>query len=108
MAAEPTKGERTRAHIVAAAAPLFNRVGYAGVSMADLMAATGLEKGGLYRHFESKDDIAVAAFDHAVDVLGEFYRSRVEPARGAAARLVALAGAMASNIENPVIPGGCP
>jgi TetR/AcrR family transcriptional repressor of nem operon len=51
-----TKGERTRARIVATAAPLFNQRGYVGASMADLMAATGLEKGGIYRHFESKDD----------------------------------------------------
>ena len=40
-----TKGEQTRQKIVAAAAPIFNERGYEGASMADLMAATGLEEG---------------------------------------------------------------
>ena len=61
-----TKGERTREGIVAAAAPLFNQRGYAASSMSDVMAATGLEKGGIYRHFESKDELALAAFDHTL------------------------------------------
>jgi TetR/AcrR family transcriptional repressor of nem operon len=34
-------------------AAVFNRHGYSGTSMSALMAATGLEKGGLYRHFEN-------------------------------------------------------
>ncbi len=59
----PTKGAQTKAHIVAAAAPLFNVRGFAGTSMNDILDATGLEKGGVYRHFASKDEIAVAAFD---------------------------------------------
>src|SRR6266403_1672252 len=29
------------------------------------MRATGLEKGGIYRHFESKQELAGEAFDHA-------------------------------------------
>ena len=29
------------------------------------MRATGLEKGGIYRHFESKQELAGDAFDHA-------------------------------------------
>ena len=58
------KGEETRQTIIAKAAPLFNQQGYAGASMADIMAATGLQKGGLYNHFASKDELAVAAFAH--------------------------------------------
>lgn len=104
-----TKGERTRTRIVTTAAPVFNRLGYAGASMADLMAAAGLEKGGLYRHFPSKEAIAVAAFDHAAAL----HRARVAAhvgvaAAGARARLVAVAEAMASIVADPVVPGGCP
>ena len=29
------------------------------------MDATGLEKGGIYRHFESKEELAAEAFDFA-------------------------------------------
>jgi AcrR family transcriptional regulator len=104
----PTKGERTRERIVAAAAPLFNQRGYVGASMADLMAATGLEKGGIYRHFESKDALALAAFDHAIALHGSRIAEVVEPVTGAVARLTAFGAAMASIAESPSIPGGCP
>lgn len=59
-----TKGEQTRRRIVAAAAPIFNQHGYEGSSLADLMAATGLKKGGIYRHFASKEELAAEAFDY--------------------------------------------
>ena len=52
------KKEQTRQRIVAEAAPVFNQRGYAGSSLADLMKATGLEKGGIYRHFSSKEELA--------------------------------------------------
>jgi len=60
-----TKGERTRQEIVRSAAPLFNTKGYEGTSLSDLMAATGLQKGGIYRHFASKEELAAEAFDYA-------------------------------------------
>jgi TetR/AcrR family transcriptional repressor of nem operon len=104
-----TKGERTRERIISTAAPIFNRLGYAGATVADLMEATGLEKGGLYRHFESKEEIALAAFDHATRLHGDRIRSTVAAAGSSAPdRLVAVAEAIASVVENPVLPGGCP
>ena len=59
-----TKGEQTRRKIVTEAAPIFNQQGYAGSSLNDLMAATGLKKGGIYRHFSSKEELAAEAFDY--------------------------------------------
>src|SRR6202171_5234257 len=59
-----TKGEQTRKKIVEAAAPIFNQRGYEGSSLNDLMEATGLKKGGIYRHFTSKEELAVEAFDY--------------------------------------------
>ena len=59
-----TKGEQTRRKIVEAAAPIFNQRGYEGSSLNDLMEATGLKKGGIYRHFTSKEELAVEAFDY--------------------------------------------
>jgi len=46
-------------------APVFNTKGYAATSLSDLMEATGLQKGGLYRHFDSKEELAQEAFDYA-------------------------------------------
>ena len=59
------KGEKTRQKIIRKAAPVFNQRGYSGTSLSELMGETGLEKGGIYRHFESKEELAVAAFDYA-------------------------------------------
>ena len=59
------KGEQTRQEIIRKAAPIFNQKGYAGAALSDLMRATGLKKGGIYRHFESKEELARDAFDHA-------------------------------------------
>ena len=60
------KGEMTRQRIIEEAAPIFNQRGYAGCSMQDVMEATGLEKGGIYRHFESKEELAAEAFKYAI------------------------------------------
>lgn len=60
-----TKGEKTRQKIVEKAAGLFNQCGFSGFSMSELMKATGLEKGGIYRHFDSKEQLAAEAFEYA-------------------------------------------
>jgi TetR/AcrR family transcriptional repressor of nem operon len=59
------KGDKTRQRIIALSAPLLNEKGYEGCSLQDIMAAAGLEKGGIYRHFASKEELALAAFDFA-------------------------------------------
>jgi TetR/AcrR family transcriptional regulator, transcriptional repressor for nem operon len=59
------KGDQTRQEIIRKAAPLFNQKGYEGMALSDLMQATGLEKGGIYRHFDSKQQLAAEAFDYA-------------------------------------------
>jgi len=60
-----SKGEQTRQAIIRKAAPIFNQRGFEGAALSDLMRATGLEKGGIYRHFESKQQLAGEAFDYA-------------------------------------------
>lgn len=46
------KGEQTRQEMIRKAAPIFNQRGCDGAALSDLMKATGLEKGGIYRHFD--------------------------------------------------------
>jgi len=59
------KSERTRQEIIRKAAPIFNQRNYEGSALSDLMEATGLEKGGIYRHLDSKQQLAAEAFDYA-------------------------------------------
>ncbi len=103
-----TKGGRTREHIIASAAPIFNVKGFAGSSIADVLEATGLEKGGLYRHFASKDELAVAAFDYAVRVLDVRHAAAQVKMTTALGRLGAYVDTVAASIESPPLTGGCP
>src|ERR1700756_2896250 len=64
--ASMSKGEQTRQAIIEKAAPLFNQRGFEGCSLADIMQATGLEKGGVYRHFSSKEELAAEVFRYAM------------------------------------------
>src|SRR5579862_4377607 len=100
------KGELTRQRIVAAAAPLFNQHGFAGCSMQDVMEATGLEKGGLYRHFGSKEELAAEAFAYALSRAMTTRTDGLENVDGAPAKLRYLVDRFVST-PGP-IPGGCP
>jgi AcrR family transcriptional regulator len=57
---ELTKGERTRARVTQAAHRLFVERGYHGTSMRRIAEQAGLSLGGIYNHFDSKEDILAA------------------------------------------------
>jgi len=69
------KGRQTRQEIIRKAAPIFNQRGYDAAALSHLMRATGLEKGGIYRHFESKQQLAAEALDSASTMAIEDGRS---------------------------------
>src|SRR6266480_5374711 len=69
-----SKGEQTREMILERTAQLFSRQGYFGSSLSDIMHETGLEKGGIYNHFESKEELALEAFDFAVELVSQRMR----------------------------------
>jgi AcrR family transcriptional regulator len=61
------KGEATKARIVEEAARQAARRGLAGVSLGDVAAAVGLSKSGLFKHFDSRDDMDLAIVEAVVD-----------------------------------------
>jgi TetR/AcrR family transcriptional repressor of nem operon len=100
------KGEQTRQEIIRKAAPIFNQKGYEGAALSDLMRATGLEKGGIYRHFSSKEALAAEAFDYA---WRETFKSRVHDLDTVSNTVDRLKQLVANFVERRgVIPGGCP
>jgi TetR/AcrR family transcriptional repressor of nem operon len=100
------KGELTRQMIVAKAAPIFNQRGYAGCSLNDILEATGLEKGGLYRHFASKEKLALEAFRYALANAAKLRTENLEHVKGTAEQLRYIVRRF---IEvRSAIPGGCP
>ncbi len=94
--------------IIARSSPVFNRKGYSGTSMSDIMEATGLAKGGIYGHFQNKDEIAAAAFDHAYQMVLTAIRVKVLAEKTAAGKLIAIFRFYNNYTINPAFPGGCP
>jgi AcrR family transcriptional regulator len=63
--------QEPRQEILRAAARLFQQRGYDATSMNDVAAALKLSKGGLYHHFESKDEILFHIMSHAMQITEE-------------------------------------
>lgn len=101
-----SKGAQTRQRILERAAPLLNRHGFQSAPVSEIMRVTGLQKGGLYNHFESKEALALAAFDLLMERINrkvmEVHRSHESPLAQLAAhvRLIASGGTLTE--------GGCP
>ena len=61
----------SRQDILRTAARLFQQRGYDATSMNDVAAALKLSKGGLYHHFQSKDEMLFHIMNHALDITDE-------------------------------------
>lgn len=59
--------ERSRERILAAAGRLMRENGIAGSSVGDIMKAAGMNHGGFYRHFASKEDLLAASLTSAFE-----------------------------------------
>src|SRR5260370_35601103 len=103
-----SKGEQTRERILASSAQLFNRQGYSGSSLTDIMRETGLEKGGIYNHFSSKEQLALEAFDYAYGLVQERVRQALAGKLNAIERLLAIVSVFQGIVEDPPVAGGCP
>lgn len=104
-----SKAQATKEHIIQLAAGVFNQQGYAGTSIADIMQATGLKKGGIYNHFKSKDELALAAFNFSVSLVQSYYQEAVRGQRHAIERLRTMVETFCSLMANSAtVKGGCP
>ncbi|HKE45856.1 MAG TPA: TetR/AcrR family transcriptional regulator [Steroidobacteraceae bacterium] len=101
-----SKGDETRQRILERAAPLLNRQGFQAAPVSEIMRVTGLQKGGLYNHFESKEELALAAFDLLMERIeqkvGQVHRSHSSPLAQLHAHIDLIAGG-GTRTE-----GGCP
>ncbi|MBZ0308425.1 MAG: TetR/AcrR family transcriptional regulator [Anaerolineae bacterium] len=102
------KGERTRQHILEQAAQVFSLRGYFATSFSDLIEATGLEKGGIYNHFGSKDELALAVFDYSIQQVRQRSREILVNQSHTLDRLRGVAQVFRSLIDHPILAGGCP
>jgi AcrR family transcriptional regulator len=103
-----SKGEQTREVILQRAAQLFNRRGFFGAALSDVMDVTGLEKGGIYNHFKSKEDLALQAFDYAVGLVRQEFARAIRENSNTVDRLLAIIRVYQREAEGYPQPGGCP
>ena len=102
------KGDETRTMIMDKAAAVFNLKGYHATSLSDVMRVTGLEKGGIYNHFASKEELETATFAHVVRQMRTALFESVRGKRSAMERLEAVCRLFARIARGFPVPGGCP
>ncbi|MDQ1389223.1 MAG: TetR/AcrR family transcriptional regulator, cholesterol catabolism regulator [Acidobacteriaceae bacterium] len=91
----------SRQEILRTAARLFQQRGYDATSMNDVATALKLSKGGLYHHFQSKDEILFEIMNHAMEITQERV---VDPVRGFAAPEERLRALIRLHIEVVLSP----
>ena len=102
------KADRTREFILKSAAPVFNKKGFEGTSIADVEAATGLSKGALYGHFRDKQALAEEVFHWSSRTVKNLVTERMRGISSNRMKLLALLDFFACYVLEPPIPGGCP
>ena len=102
------KGEATRRRIVAQAAGLLNTRGYRSTPVSEIMRVTGLQKGGIYRHFDSRTTLTLEAFEYAVARMRDRCRRAAEGHASATEALIALLGVFRDAARAEEFRGGCP
>jgi TetR/AcrR family transcriptional regulator, transcriptional repressor for nem operon len=102
-----SKGDQTRSVIIQKAASLLNQQGYLTVPMSQIMAATGFEKGGIYNHFKSKEELALAVFDYSVQITLDRNRERMAAHAHSIDQLTGILDTFLGK-GTAALPGGCP
>ena len=105
--AKSARGRTRRDMILTAAAQLFHRHGFHDTGIDDIGAAVGITGPGVYRHFESKQDLLGAIIEQSLEqhqqIVDEVKDSRLPP-REALTKLVAMsAQALVANRERGAI-----
>lgn len=100
--------EANRERIVAEAGHLLRERGLDGVGVADLMRAAGLTHGGFYRHFSSKQELAVEAVESlSKDGLAQ-WRATADLAREVGKDgVAAIVAAYLADGHRDALGGGC-
>ena len=100
-------GERSYQLIVDTAARLATMEGLEGLSIGRLADEIGMSKSGLYAHFDSKQDLQLAAVDAAEAVYTTEVIAPAMQAPEGLKRLESLCEHYLSYVERGVFPGGC-
>ena len=98
----------TKQKILIESANLFNTQGYKATSISDITKATGLTKGAIYRHFESKQDLEQQALRNLSRLLFSNLGSSIKEAKTFKTKFDAIFEFFENYMESPYYEGGCP
>jgi len=73
--ARQVRSEATRRKILEAAIDVFGEVGYAAAAWGTIIERTGMTKGALYHHFDSKESLASAVIEEGAATLLTAFRN---------------------------------
>jgi TetR/AcrR family transcriptional regulator, transcriptional repressor for nem operon len=102
------KAELTTQFILERVAPVFNRYGYAATSLSELEKATKLTKGAIYGNFESKEDLAVQAFNYNIRKVIWAVADKMNAEASPVKKLFAMTAFYRDYHESTKKYGGCP
>ena len=103
-----SKSEKTKAFIIETVAPIFNRNGYAAMSLSKITDATGLTKGAIYGHFKNKEELAVEAFIFSVRRVLKDLNTHINKGNSPLEQLLNVATFYQNYFEYNKAFGGCP
>ena len=110
MPYSPEHKAKTRSRIVEAARILFNRDGFAEVTIDQVMASAGLTRGGFYNHFRNKEELYAEAVASFLNGRGKTWRddAGVDPQNGGPDTVRAMINTYLSPEHARDIDGQCP
>ncbi|MEQ9414584.1 MAG: TetR/AcrR family transcriptional regulator [Cyclobacteriaceae bacterium] len=100
--------EITKERILKQSGHLFNTQGYKATSISDITKATGLTKGAIYRHFESKAVLEMETLSHLSAQMFSYLRVKIKEERTAPEKLRAIFNFFETYVSKPPVKGGCP
>lgn len=86
--ARQVRSEATRRKILDAAIDVFSEVGYAAASWGTIIERTGMTKGALYHHFDSKESLASAIIEEGSETLLLAFRNMAGPSSPALENII--------------------
>lgn len=98
----------TKNKIICTSSILFNTQGYQATSLKDITEATEITKGAIYKHFQNKEALELASFDHQAQIIQKILIEKIKSASTAADKLRNVLDFFQHYSTCPPIQGGCP
>ena len=97
-----TKVDTVKEKIIETSLYLFNTNGITRTSIQDIMTATELPKGSIYRRFKNKEEIVLAAYDKSGEIMWSHFHKAMENKKTAIDKILAIFLVYQDAANNPL------